>query len=102
LESNAGTAFSLTAYDPGEPKWAVERAFASCQLGDIELAKMILRDALERHPREAVLHFKLAVYECKSGNIAEAKWGISEACRLGTVWKQRALDDPDLAPLWEQ
>jgi lipopolysaccharide biosynthesis regulator YciM len=50
----------LPKHDPDEVQWAVSWACATRRADSLEIAKGILLHALERHAKEAVLHFNLA------------------------------------------
>jgi tetratricopeptide (TPR) repeat protein len=49
---------------------------------------------------EALFHFMLACLECQAGDIPEAKMRLQRATSLDKALPLRALDDPDLEPLW--
>jgi tetratricopeptide (TPR) repeat protein len=49
---------------------------------------------------EATFHFMLACYDCALGNLDDAKDGLTRAFELEPVLRLKALDEPDLAPLW--
>jgi tetratricopeptide (TPR) repeat protein len=93
-------ASTLAKYDPDEVQWAVSWAYATRRADSIEAAKGILLHALERHPKEATLHFNLACYDCQLGNLEEAKRSLHKAIKLDARWKAAALKDEDLEPLW--
>jgi len=50
---------------------------------------------------EAVFHYLLACYDCALGHLDEAKEGLARAFELDKSLRLKALDEPDLAPLWE-
>lgn len=49
----------------------------------------------------AVFHYNLACYEAQLGNLDAAKQLLKTSCVLDAKHKTEALDDPDLAPIWD-
>ncbi len=51
-----------------------------------------------------IMRYNLACYECQLGRSKQAKHSVEKACKLGepTKIRLRALDDPDLEPLWRE
>ncbi len=91
----------LAAYDPEEAQWPLSQAYATRRAESIEAAKCILLEAVERHPKEPILHYNLACYECQLGDIEVAKARLAHAFKLAPKCRLMALDDEDLAPLWD-
>ena len=50
---------------------------------------------------KAVFHYMLACYNSALGNLDDAKEGLVRAIELKKSLRLAALDEPDLAPLWE-
>ena len=50
---------------------------------------------------EAAFHYMLACYDAALGNLDDVKEGLSRAFELKKSLRQKALDEPDLAPVWE-
>jgi tetratricopeptide (TPR) repeat protein len=50
---------------------------------------------------EAVFHYMLACYDSALGNLIDAKEGLTRAFELQKSLREKALDEPDLEPLWE-
>jgi hypothetical protein len=92
----------LAAHDPDNVQWAISLAFATRRAQSIEAARRILLDAVEQHPSEPILHYNLACYECQLGDIEVAKARLQHACKLSKKCRLMALDDDDLAPLWDK
>jgi tetratricopeptide (TPR) repeat protein len=90
----------LARHDPDNVQWAISLAFATRRAQSIEAAKVILLEAVERHPKEPILHYNLACYECQLGDIEVAKARLQHACKLSEKCRLMALDDADLEPLW--
>jgi predicted Zn-dependent protease len=90
----------LAAHDPDNVQWSISLAFATRRAQSIEAAKLILLEAVESHPKEPILHYNLACYECQLGDIEVAKARLAHACKLSEKCRLMALDDADLEPLW--
>lgn len=91
----------LAAHDPDNVQWAVDFAFATRRTESIGAAKAILLEAVERVPKAAVLHYNLACYECRLGDLEVAKARLRHAFKLDETFRVLALDDADLQPLWD-
>lgn len=94
-------ASKLASYDPDHIQWTVSWAFATRRAVGIAAAREILLAAVERHPNAAVLHYNLACYECRLGDVEVAKARLHHAFKLDAKFRLLALDDEDLAPLWD-
>jgi tetratricopeptide (TPR) repeat protein len=70
--------------------------------GGVKAAWDALLPAADKFPTEPTVAFNLACYACQLGNLTEARDWLSKAIELGDKddTKTRALDDPDLEPLW--
>lgn len=55
----------------------------------------------EKGVGEPILHFNLACYECQLGELEVAKARLAHAFKLEPKCRLMALDDDDLAPLWD-
>ena len=75
--------------------WVVRRK------DSIEAAQIILLEALERFPNDAMTTYNLGCYACQLGDMDNAKKFVGDAIKLDSKYKLMALDDPDLEPLWE-
>lgn len=92
----------LVVYDPQNIQWIVWRAFATRRAESLEAANEWLREATERHPEAALLHYNLACYACQLGQLDVAKARLCIAFKLDKKLRVLALDDADLAPLWKE
>jgi Tfp pilus assembly protein PilF len=90
----------LAANDPDNAQWSISLAYATRRAQSIEAAKSILIEAVERLPKEPILHYNLACYECQLGDIEVAKARLEHACKLSDKCRLMALDEADLEPLW--
>jgi tetratricopeptide (TPR) repeat protein len=64
-------------------------------------ARNILINALPIFPREAIIYYNLACYECQSNRIESAKQYLTQAFKIDRNWRLQALEDDDLKPLWD-
>ncbi len=66
----------------------------------------LARDTADRFPTEPEPLFITACCLCRLGRPDEARdslraaFGVAEKFGLAGFWKQRALDEPDLEPIW--
>jgi hypothetical protein len=90
----------LAKYDPSNAGWVADYAFAARRAVSIEHAREILRDAVKRDSTPGIFHFNLACYEAQLGNVPQAKKHLSAAIERDAKYKNLALEDPDLEPLW--
>ena len=91
----------LADYDPENSQWPISWAFATRRAESIAAAKAILLHAAEKHPKEAMIHFNLACYDCQLGDLPGARKRLETAFKIEPKIRMLALDDPDLEPLWE-
>jgi predicted Zn-dependent protease len=70
--------------------------------GRYQEAHDIAKGKLKAFPKDWPLHYDLACYCCRLGKLEEARNWFHRAIDLGDakVITLRALDDPDLEPLW--
>ena len=83
-----------------EDEFTVQRAFALHQLNLGEQAARVLLDAPEWIRRTGILHYNLACYEARWGNLTVARQCVQAAIQLNSAIKKNARLDPDLAELW--
>ncbi len=83
-----------------EDEFTVQRAFALHQLNRGEAAARVLLDAPEWIRRTGILHYNLACYEARWGNLIVARQCVQAAIQLNSAIKKNARQDPDLAALW--
>ena len=75
--------------------WVVRRK------DSIEAAQIILLEALEKFPNDAMTNYNLGCYACLLGDMDNAKRFVGEAIKLDSKYKLMALDDGDLETLWD-
>jgi len=89
-----------TATHPDEEEFTVQRAFALHQLKRGEQAVEVLLSAPEWIRRTGILHYNLACYEARLGDLSTARQCIRAAIQLNAAMKKNARMDPDLQSLW--
>jgi Flp pilus assembly protein TadD len=85
---------------PHEGEFTVQRAFSLQRLEHGREAAAVLRAAPDWIRRTGILHYNLACYEARLGDLAAARQCIDAAIQLNGEMKKRAKIDPDLAALW--
>ena len=83
-----------------EDEFTVQRAFALHQLNKVEDAARVIQQAPEWIRRTGILHYNLACYEARWGNLQAARSCVQTAIKLNSAIKKNARQDPDLADLW--
>ena len=83
-----------------EDEFTVQRAFALHQLNLGEQAARVLLAAPEWIRRTGILHYNLACYEARWGNLKVARQCVETAIEINSAIKKNARQDPDLAELW--
>lgn len=91
----------LTEFEPDNPQWPVSLAYATRRTNSIEAAKEILLNAESKFPKEGVIKYNLACYECVAGELESAKNYLKQASEIDLDWRKAALEDEDLKPLWD-
>lgn len=81
----------------------VHLSYALHELGRTREAFDQLKPALDRFPKDHVIRYNLACYSASLGNLPAAKAWLRVAIALSNTAevKAMALDDPDLATLWQ-
>jgi Flp pilus assembly protein TadD len=102
----AETASAVVTLKPQEPQSWIALAYATRRKtgGSLEAARNILTKAHIEFPKEPLIAYNLACYECQLGNKTAATQWLQNACATGQARqiKSMALDDHDLEPLWPQ
>jgi Flp pilus assembly protein TadD len=100
----AEIAHTLTQLEPSRPGAWISLAYAVRRKpgGGIPQARAIPLQIRQAFPKEQIIAYNLACYECQLGDLNAAKSWLDEACALGDGNKIElmALEDPDLKPLW--
>ena len=74
-------------------------SLATRRANDLNAARDILVASLSKFPREAIIYYNLACYDCQLGQIDSAKQYLKQAFRIDPNWRLQALEDEDLKPL---
>ncbi len=85
---------------PDEGEFTVQRAFALHQMRKGEKAIEVLMSAPDWIRRTGILHYNLACYEARLGDLKIARQCIDTAIKINQGIKKNARLDPDLQALW--
>ncbi len=85
---------------PDEGEFTVQRAFALHQLQKGDEAIQVLLDAPDWIRQTGILHYNLACYEARLGDLSIAKKCINAAIEINASIQKSARVDPDLQALW--
>jgi tetratricopeptide (TPR) repeat protein len=85
---------------PDRPDPWILLAYAERRAATIESAREILLAARDQFPREATICYNLACYECQLQRTREAARLLEQALALDPGFRDIALRDADLEPLW--
>ncbi|MFM8363603.1 MAG: tetratricopeptide repeat protein [Verrucomicrobiota bacterium] len=81
-------------------RW-IDWAIALRQSDSVASARVLLIEAVERFPEEALVHFHLACCECQLGNLPQARRHLMESKKRCRVCRVLMLtDEGDLEPFW--
>ena len=89
-----------TQLHPDENEFVVQRAFALHQLNKGGEAIQVIEEAPAWIRRTGILHYNLACYEAKLGDLSTARQCIRAAIELNSAFRKSARHDPDLQKLW--
>ncbi len=87
---------------PEHPAPWLHLAYAVRRAASLSEAKEVLDAALDSFPDDAAIHFNLGCYLCQFGDNERAKAHVKRAIELNIDFRSKALDDPDLEPLWAE
>jgi tetratricopeptide (TPR) repeat protein len=99
-ELMAEVAKRLAEFQPNDVQWTISFAYATRRSNSLEAAKEILLNTESKFPKEAVIKYNLACYECQLGNLESAKKYLKRAFEIDSTWRIAGLEDEDLEPLW--
>jgi lipopolysaccharide biosynthesis regulator YciM len=81
-------------------RW-IDWAIALRQSDSVASARVLLLEAVERFPDEALVHFHLACCECQLGNLPQARRHLMESKKRCRVCRVLMLtDEGELEPFW--
>lgn len=99
MEAMARKMVALRSEDPGT--W-IKWAFATRRAASIDAAREILLQAEEKHPDDPTIQFNMGCYACQTGNLAEASERVKKAIQIDASFRDIAMNDPDLEPIWDK
>lgn len=96
-------ASALCRMVPSEPFGFLRLAFALHELKRTREALNVLLPVADKFPEVWTIPYNLACYCCQLGDLIGARDWLAQAFGIGGAKeiKLQALEDPDLAPLWE-
>jgi hypothetical protein len=89
-----------SAQYPEVDEFTVQRAFSLHQMQQGEKAVQVLLSAPEWLRRTGILHYNLACYEARLGDLSMARRCMNAAFQINSEVKKNARNDPDLQGLW--
>lgn len=94
---------ALTTLKPNRAAGWTHHAYALHELKRTQEAFDVLFSIAARFPKNSTISYNLACYACQLGRMDEAGDWLAKAYEAGDAKeiKLRALEDPDLAPLWK-
>lgn len=95
----AVVAKKLAEWNPKEPGFFIEFAYATRRAESIHAAHAILTRAAGLHPTNPTIQFNLACYEAQMGSLERVKAHLERATAIDTKFRLIALEDPALEPL---
>ena len=105
-DAAAEIARALIELEPQQPGGWISLAYAMRRKtgGGIPMARSILEQARKHFPKEEIIAYNLACYDCQLGNLEAARSWLKQAQMMGDGSKivLMALKDPDLKPLWPE
>jgi predicted Zn-dependent protease len=80
----------------------IHRSYALHEMQRTAEARDELKPVAGRFPEELTIPYNLACYECKLGNLTQAREWLGKVFSSGqqAEWKATAMADEDLKPLW--
>lgn len=96
------TARALRDAEPTAPEAWVMLAFATRRATGLGDAEAVLNEAARRFPSVPVIRFNLACYACQDGRLDDARRFLHQAFLLDRSFRDTAIEDEDLRPLWDE
>lgn len=91
---------SLRDSNPKACESWIQLAYTTRRARSLADAQVVLSEAVRRFPDVSVIRFNLACYACQSGRLDEARRYLHQAFILDRSYREAALEDEDLRPLW--
>lgn len=95
-------ALHLTTVQPENAQWWLHLAYATRRAESIQAAREILFQAEKLHPSEPTIQFNLGCYLCQLGDLDAARQYVNKSIERMKGFRQLAIQDKDLEPLWEE
>jgi lipopolysaccharide biosynthesis regulator YciM len=89
----------LAEMEPDEANWPLALAYAVRRSRGLVFAQEILKQAGEKFPDCATIHFNLACYAAQLGDLDEARQRLRRAIQLDQAFAALVKTDPDLKPI---
>ncbi len=101
-EAALDIAAALMQLVPKDPAGWENASYALDEMGRPAEARDNLLRVVNRFPKDALMRYNLASYECKLGRLPEAKAWLERAFAIPNSWELKllALEDGNLEPLW--
>jgi len=95
---------TLTRLAPEFAQSWIHHAYALHELKKTREAFAVLSSVADCFPEEPTIPYNLACYSCQLGDFVGARDWLAQVYKLDNAqeWKQKALEDPDLKPLWDE
>jgi predicted Zn-dependent protease len=102
-EACVNIARAIAKLAPSYPNGWIHWAYSLHELKRTQEAKAVLLPVVDKFPKESLMRYNLACYDCQLGNLKEARRWLEMAFDTGDSkrLKLMALDDPDLEPMWK-
>ena len=105
-EEGLAVAEKLVEIAPQRSSGWLHRAYAlrRAQRRGLQAAWDVLLPAFEKFPEEPIIPYNLSCYACQLGRLDQARQWLQRAVKAAGKEKIKlmALNDDDLAPLWEE
>ena len=85
---------------PGQPALWIQLAYATRRASTIAEAEAVLREALAAFPTDAMIPYNLSCYACRQGDLPRAREYLRQSIARKPGFREIALEDEDLEPLW--
>ena len=101
-EACVNIARAIAKLAPSHPNGWFHLAYSLHELKRTKEARHVLIPIVDKFPKEYLMRYNLACYECQLGNLKEALRWLEKTIELAdkNEVKLMALNDHDLEPLW--
>jgi Flp pilus assembly protein TadD len=95
----AHVAGKILSLDPSNPDWHIAAAYATRRALSLEEANIILTQAVDLFPANALIHYNLGCYAAQLGELEKSYVLVRRAFDLDPHFEKVAKTDPDLNPI---